>query len=278
VRHEAEIESPSREAVFETLRKRGVKAIKVMAADGSKANGEIRGIRKRTLFVCIACFSIATAIIAYTLARQTGESSFQLPLQLARPLPRQEINGDRARVLKAHEVFSDVGERYLSWFAEPGRELPQSLCSAPDDSIFERALDRRITYTDSEFTETIDLKRMVAGIKVEFRCYLNGGGMVSNYVANLVNRQKIEIAMRQKHIDALQKILSAPLQCSKEEVSNGRRRQLDSAYSYWITANAELRTMGIFAIPLPDSLLHYQPRSNVNPVSQTRGIEEESAE
>ena len=48
-RHEASIDAPSREVVFETLRKQGIKAIKVVAADGSKANGEIRGIRKRVL-------------------------------------------------------------------------------------------------------------------------------------------------------------------------------------------------------------------------------------
>lgn len=42
-RHEAVMNAESREAVFATLRAKGIKAIKVVAADGSKANGEVRG-------------------------------------------------------------------------------------------------------------------------------------------------------------------------------------------------------------------------------------------
>ena len=48
VRHEDSMNASSREEVFMELRKRGIKAIKVVAADGSKANGEVRGIRKRS--------------------------------------------------------------------------------------------------------------------------------------------------------------------------------------------------------------------------------------
>ena len=39
-RHEAAMDAESREAVFEALRAKGIKAIKVAASDGSKANGE----------------------------------------------------------------------------------------------------------------------------------------------------------------------------------------------------------------------------------------------
>ena len=47
IRHEDSMIASSREEVFERLRKQGIKAIKVVAADGSKANGEVRGVRKR---------------------------------------------------------------------------------------------------------------------------------------------------------------------------------------------------------------------------------------
>ena len=40
-RHEETMEAESREAVFKALREKGIKAIKVVAADGSKANGEV---------------------------------------------------------------------------------------------------------------------------------------------------------------------------------------------------------------------------------------------
>ena len=59
-RHEGAMDASSREEVFEELRRTGIKAIKVVAADGSKANGEIRGIRKRTVVV----ISIAAALLA----------------------------------------------------------------------------------------------------------------------------------------------------------------------------------------------------------------------
>ena len=39
-RHEATMDAESREAVFESLRAQGIRPIKVVAADGSKANGE----------------------------------------------------------------------------------------------------------------------------------------------------------------------------------------------------------------------------------------------
>ena len=44
----------SREEVFTKLRKQGIKAIKVVAADGSKANGEVRGVRKRVVAALVA--------------------------------------------------------------------------------------------------------------------------------------------------------------------------------------------------------------------------------
>ena len=39
IRHEDSMDAASREEVFATLRTQGIKAIKVVAADGSKANG-----------------------------------------------------------------------------------------------------------------------------------------------------------------------------------------------------------------------------------------------
>ena len=64
VRHEESMEADSREAVFKALREKGIKAIKVVAADGSKANGEIRGFRLRTV--------IAVGVIAAVLGLALG--------------------------------------------------------------------------------------------------------------------------------------------------------------------------------------------------------------
>ena len=58
------MEAESREAVFNALREKGIKAIKVVAADGSKANGEVRGYRLRTV--------IAVGVVAAVLGFLAG--------------------------------------------------------------------------------------------------------------------------------------------------------------------------------------------------------------
>ena len=65
VRHEGTMKASSREEVFAELRKQGIKAIKVVAADGSKANGEVRGIRKRAVAVLVVLVAgIADIVLA----------------------------------------------------------------------------------------------------------------------------------------------------------------------------------------------------------------------
>ena len=86
----------------------------------------------------------------------------------------------------------------------------------------------RIASTD--FTEVVDLKRIVAGMKREMRAYLAGGGTAEQYIAELEKRQRLE------------GMLSKP----KE------------AYAYWLKANASLKSMGIYELPLPPSLHGYQ--------------------
>ena len=62
-RHEEFMEADSREAVFKALRVKGIKAIKVVAADGSKANGEVRGYRLRTVVVV----GVVAAVLGFLL-------------------------------------------------------------------------------------------------------------------------------------------------------------------------------------------------------------------
>ena len=62
-RHEESMEADSREAVFKALREKGIKAIKVIAADGSKANGEIRGYRLRT----VIAVGVVAAVLGFLL-------------------------------------------------------------------------------------------------------------------------------------------------------------------------------------------------------------------
>ena len=59
----------SREEVFGALRAKGIKAIKVVAADGSKANGEVRGVRKRTVAILMLLSAVLSGLAVFFLTR-----------------------------------------------------------------------------------------------------------------------------------------------------------------------------------------------------------------
>jgi hypothetical protein len=75
----------SREEVFAELRKRGIKAIKVVAADGSKANGEIRGVRRRVVIILLALVALSVGIIAYLTGTNFGTKRSDLAMPLYPP-------------------------------------------------------------------------------------------------------------------------------------------------------------------------------------------------
>ena len=123
VRHEDSMNASSREEVFEALRAKGIKAIKVVAADGSKANGEVRGVRKRVVVVLVALATVCADVIAYIGGERTGANVVPDP---AVSSPRHQIYGDPA-IMEGLERgnFSDVlprdGDRLLAIFAQPGK-------------------------------------------------------------------------------------------------------------------------------------------------------------
>ncbi|MBO5642899.1 MAG: hypothetical protein J6S51_02720, partial [Kiritimatiellae bacterium] len=80
VRHEETMNAASREEVFAALRAKGIKAIKVTAADGSKANGEIRGVRRRVVIILLALVAISVGITAYLTGTNFGTNRSDLPV------------------------------------------------------------------------------------------------------------------------------------------------------------------------------------------------------
>lgn len=255
----------SREAVFVELRKKGIKAIKVVASDGSKANGEIHGVRKRVVATLVIAAVAATASLYFLLPR-SGSSvplpAVNNPRLIATPLPRQPVNGDRSRIEAAANSFKHTAEVFLAQFAEPGRmpkiaagntsstlTVPQTIW--PSSVEIEAALADPIDFQSSEFTEQIDLKRIVVGMKDEIRQYLQGGGDANGYIQDLIKRQRTEIEQREKAEARLNELLF-PKRYEQHTID------LKSAYQYWLLANAQLKSMGIYELPLPEKLLHYQ--------------------
>ncbi len=271
-RHSGEIEAASRDAAFGKIRaEMGVKPIKVTAAGGETASaqrqeaGQSPSDRRLGGPRPVAAVAIAAILAAVVLAAIAGGvwwwaartggrgrplarftvNTPQGPVTYtaAAPLPRQAIPGDRARIDAARETaFQSTAERFLARFAEPGRAVAAPEGARPSDADFAACLREPIHVASADFTEAVDLKRIVTDIKREMQLYLAGGGTVEGYVAELERRQRLEVSYRENAERRLAELLSKP----KE------------AYGYWLKANAQLQAMGIYPLALPDTLRSYQ--------------------
>lgn len=260
-RLEAEIDAESREAVFTQLRADGIRPIKVIALDGSKANGEppVRPLWRKLLVWALTLLAVAVggAAVFFAGRAATGGTDEKpegdnVPTTLASPLARQTIPGNRTRILEAMSgAFGTATEKALAQFAEPGREfsMPEGQI---DETDVKAALSRPLTFSATEFSESIDLKRIVSGMKRELNSYIALGGTWNDYLEELVKRQKLEISYRQT---AHQKI---------HDALNGEHSDKAKAYDYWLKANAQLQSMGIYPLPLPDALRDYQFNLNLD--------------
>ena len=65
IRHEASIEAPSRDVAFAVLRSQGIRPIKVVAADGSKENGEERGGKVKGWSIAAGLLLISFALFVF---------------------------------------------------------------------------------------------------------------------------------------------------------------------------------------------------------------------
>ena len=237
VRHEDLLNAESREAVFAELRAKGIRPIKVVAADGSKANGEIRGVRKRVLVLSLVAVAIlAVTVTAIFFSMVNGKDDSVRGLQTDQT--RRQIIGDIAIVEKGivtgwSDVFADEGDRFLASFAIPGVKAGQRNTSVAE---IEKALARRIDATDGDSLEARQIKAMVEGMKAEARAYLAAGGTIVSYGQRLTERQDAEIAIFER---------------AKTDVENAREKMSDEEFLiYWEKQNDQLRNLGIKLIPL----------------------------
>ena len=123
IRHEDSMNASSREEVFAELRRRGIKAIKVVAADGSKANGEVRGVRKRAVAVLVALAAVCAGVVAYFGGTRTAAV---VAANSAISSPRHQIYGDPAIMEPIErgdfgDILSREGDKMLAIFAQPGK-------------------------------------------------------------------------------------------------------------------------------------------------------------
>ena len=149
IRHEDEIVASSRDEAFAVLRKKGIRPIKVIAADGSKANGEQHGVRKRVV-VAVSLFAVlATAAVfsvRWSIASQARAKKLQeLVASVKEPVARFDAEckvlfrggvpeTKRTSIVEAKQLL-DVARKDLSAACE------KALAECPDDDESRRYLE-----------------------------------------------------------------------------------------------------------------------------------------
>ena len=243
-RHEDSIESESRDAAFATLRKRGIRPIKVVAADGSKANGEIRGVRKRVVAALVLLAAVGVGVASFHSGTRTGAREASLPENAS---PRHQIYGDPAIMVGFErgdlaEILPRVGDQLLAVFAEPGRLLcaknvnprlftARQLAPFVEYAAKDLAPETDLKILSDEPREIRELKQIVNGMRQELRDYLaNGNGTPVSYWRRLVQRTTEEM-----------------------QIFERTRRELETVtdQTIWEQRNAALRRIGLRTIPTP---------------------------
>ena len=233
VRHEEAMVADSREAVFMALRQRGIKAIKVVAADGSKANGELRGVRKRVVVFSGIVMSTLVGAMVFFGMRKSGDVGVGVIVEALEDTTRRQLIGDSVVIEKGirtgwSEIFDTEGDRFLASFAIPGVKAAQRNTSVKE---LEEALARHIAISEKDGIEARQIKAMVEGMKHEARRYIAAGGSAVEYGKRLTERQDAEIAIYER---------------TKREVEVARKTMNDEEFvSFWERRNDQLRNLGI---------------------------------
>ena len=244
-RHEDSMEAESREAVFAALRAKGIKAIKVVAADGSKANGEVRGIQKRAAAALVILAAAVVGGVAYFQGTRTGAALAANPAAVS---PRHQIYGDPA-IMEGLErgdfaaVLPRVGDQMLAVFAQPGKLMCAKganprLLDATMEAAFaayakdELAAEHDIAIDAGEERELRELKQIINGMREEMRYYLaNGNGTPRSFWRRLNERTTQEIQIYER---------------TRRELEN------ESSPEVWESKNDALRRLGLRTIPNPN--------------------------
>ena len=238
-RHEAAMDAESREAVFVALRKRGIRAIKVVAADGSKANGEIRGVRKRVVTAIAVIAAVIVGIAAFFLGESNNRTVEQSNNSLS--APRHQIYGDPV-IVGAFErgdfgdALTNKADRMLAWFAQPGKLMcpkevdPRRMTKefAETAAVSSKPPYRTVAADPREVRE---LREIVNGMHGELRAYLaNGNGTPKSYWRRLIERTQQEMQIYERTRRELEKKTDAAV---------------------WERKNEALRRLGLRTIPNP---------------------------
>lgn len=212
-RHVGLIEAGTRDAAFAALRADGIRPIKVLSMDGTKANGEIRiyGIRKSAVAALVLAVSGIATIIGLSLGRfiafQDERHDAKTDGRAGEPLtslPRQQIGGLAAETLMGPDV-SDV-ERFLAKVAQPARpavfrreETSQGMARR-----LVAFLDAPVSVSPGASPKLVELKRIIKGLQDEARLILASGRSALEVLQYFADRQKMEIEHRKRIVEKVE--------------------------------------------------------------------------
>ena len=191
VRHEGQIEAPSREAVFSTLKGKGVRPFNVELAPGFF--NRVRSLGKRW-FAIVVLVAALVGLGGYVLTR---------PAALADDphgaMPRHQIYGDPALMAALEQsgcsnVFLSAGDRYLARYAQPGQPVVPE--AGFDPKVLLDCRSSEISFGENDPREVVELKRIVLWMREELWAYLaDGVGTPESFIKRLNQRQHEEVAI-----------------------------------------------------------------------------------
>lgn len=238
VRRDGVINAARREDVFTVLKAQGIKPYGVELVPGIL--NKLPSLRLMLVAVVLVIVGFVSSLVPVAFRNYNGDR-----------IERRQIYGDQA-IIDAGEsshwsdVFEGEAEQFLAMYALPGRNVPSGKMT--DDLIrqLKDCLNKASVIKDDRLDEYRQIRDIVKGMKEELREFIEDGGSVEEYVAELISRQATEVAVYEKAVSALENARSA--QISKEDF-----------IAAWKRINGDLREMGIRTVPLPEEFSEKSP-------------------
>lgn len=238
--HKGVVRAATKDDAYALLRQRGMKPGRVEEAPGFL--NKLFGKGKRWLAIGVLGALCLMLIVIIARVRQDGDAASRSILDFT---TRHQLLGDPAMIGRGvseswREVFSRPCDRYLSCYAQPGvpvARVEAAVLKAVIDDMKANLGAEAVEVDETDFDEVRQIKRIVAGMRRELAEYVKDGGTVEQYVVCLAERQKYEVALRNRARDRLAQLRRARLP-EREFVEE------------WKKANLELRKFGIAFVPL----------------------------
>ena len=234
VLHDGSLSACDRDTAFSVLRAQGIRPCRLYEAPGL-AN-KVFGKGKRWIAIG-GLFLLVVASLMLLWAKDRRLDRYEDAHNS--PLPRHQLYGDPALISELERcnfasVFPTEAERILAWFAQPGvvhsftdPQWAQKLAQGLVD-----ALSAETQLSENDPREIDELKRIVIGMKLEAKRYLeNGIGTPERYVRRLRERQLREVQIYRRAVEEL-----------KNERDNEKRERI----------NSSLRAIGLRTVPHSD--------------------------